>query len=98
MSSRQRPWTHKHNQNKRRMSDNDRRESEDIIEHRPGRRQVYGSTIFGQRPRQAMILASFLGVIYLVYSWTNGGDAARLAWQKEPVWHESWCVIIWGTR
>jgi hypothetical protein len=92
MSTRQRP-THKQIQNYRLMKDRDRRQSEDI-EHKPARRLFRSSTTLRQQLRKAMIVTSFLGVVYLLYSWTNGGDAARLAWQKEPQWHESWYVLI----
>ena len=95
MSTRQRPRTQKHSQNNSRMN---ARQSEDIIEHKPARRLFRGSTTFRQRLRKGMIFTSFLWILYLVYLWTNGGDAARLAWQKEPLWHESWYVIIWGDR
>ena len=72
------------------MNVKDRRVSEDIIENKPARRLYRGSRSFGQGLRKAMIFTSFVGIVYFFYSWINGGEAARLTWQKEPLWHESW--------
>lgn len=94
MFARQRPWTHEHSDNNRRMSNRNRRPSTDSIEHKPARRQQHGVAAFKHRFRRVMLFAAFCGVIYLLFSFTKRGDAARLTWQKEPKWHESWYLLF----
>ena len=95
MFGRQRTLPHETRTTKRRSNERTRKLSEDPIEHKPARRHITSSVAFNRRMlRRVMIFASFCGVLYLFYAWAKGGDAARLVWQKESHWHESWSVVV----
>jgi hypothetical protein len=74
------------------VSGRDGRQSVEDIEHKPARHQPNGIAAFSYRFRRVILFAAFCGVIYVVFSLTKRGDAARLTWQKEQKWHESWYV------
>jgi len=76
------------------MSGRDGRPSVEDIKHKPARHQPNGIAEFSYRFRKVILFAAFCGVIYLVFSLTKRGDAARLTWQKEQKWHESWYVNV----
>jgi hypothetical protein len=93
MSARHRPLTlEQRSDNNSRVNERDRRPSEDI-EHKAARRQLRGTAAFNRRLRKGMFFLCLCGFLCLLYSWTTSGEAARLHWQKEDQWHQSWYII-----
>jgi hypothetical protein len=40
------------------------------------------------------MIAALCALVYVVYTFTQGSEAARLQWEKNPQWHASWYVPI----
>jgi len=64
--------------------------SEDSLDHKPAPRQKRGNAAISKRIRRGMLLISVLGFLYLIYSWSHVGEAARLEWQNERTAKHSW--------
>src|SRR5271170_5500406 len=90
MSSRQRLATNDLNESVGHPNAGNRMSSEDSLDHKPAHRQKRANAAISKRIRRAMLLISILGLVYLIYSWSHVGEAARLEWQKENVAKNSW--------
>jgi|SRR5271170_3316040 len=90
MSSRQRLTTNDLDKSIGHANARDRMSSEDSLDHKHAHRQKLANAAISKRIRRAMLLISILGLVYLIYSWSHVGEAARLEWQKEKVAKHSW--------
>jgi len=97
MSARHRPWgaDGTGNSSSKRMhdsADGHSREHSDDVEHRAARRRP--PVILASRARltRLIMVAALCGLLYLAYTLTLGGEAARLQWEKNTEWHPSWYV------
>ena len=88
MLARQRPSPLERSPNARSLSDVDGKAANEI-QHKPVRRQKLGDSPFWLLNR-VMLLASLCGVIFYVCWMMRGGDAARVAFQKEQSPQATW--------
>jgi hypothetical protein len=98
MSARHRPWgaDDTFDSNSKRMTDSTAgshsREHSDDVEHKAARRRPPAILAFRARLPRLIMIAALCALVYVAYTFTQGGEAARLQWEKNPQWHVSWYV------
>ena len=90
MSSRQKLATNDLDKSFGHADAGDRMSGEDSLDHQPAHRQKRANAAISKHIRRAMLLISIFGLVYLLYSWSHVGEAARLELQKEKVAKHSW--------
>jgi hypothetical protein len=100
MSARHRPWgadgTFDTSSSKRMTdstADSHSREPSDDIEHKAARRRPPAILALRARLPSLIMIAAVCVLVYIVYAFAPGSEAARLQWEKNPQWQVSWYVL-----